>query len=1154
MEDFAGHISVLVGGIKDLQRATKRLKPQLLELSQSVDFLPDMLGSAPTMSGDMFGKELDLISRSTEEIENFIDEAQRSAALLERVLTSDRNLRLAATEVPPGLKKGDYIEVIVWDRKDADADRAGNVHSTYRVVRIEGPKILGVDFEGHKAFIDVGDRNVKSVHVLDDDAVHKFGGAATLTIVDGHLEKLMITASDFEDALKESKFEEGKPADPTKNMSKEDAAEWKRQTEEHKDEFKTAGVPEDHQLKILKDTVKNPMKGKFLGGPSAEEAEKTLREKFHFTDKQITTLKKASVGKIASVTVGAIASLVAEELGAFSSAIKKTEDTLETIKDSDTDWKIWGKNSEGEDFEATLTVTGNGYYSLYVSTQLGSRMGFYIIGPHERDPSKINGALRGYTDLTWDMQGSTRPRLASIKDYEVALRVASPGDSKESKFEEGKPADPTENMSKEDAAEWKRQNEEHKDEFKTAKATYVDPSIVGAKRVVDEARKELDLLWSKGPIVSGSPEANKAKDAYRKFEEASRDLMDTYKSLQNWRSATLSVDDYAESLREAKFPKDKSMTVDEVSEVVGPEFKEMNEDPPESVKKLQKEMQGKSASEKIAFHSKPAIKAIRDYYLEAMSKPLQESLGKALSELYSGPGSAGDDEDGWTYSKALRDLGRWWDSVGTTLYYDTQSGLVEESLPTAYQDGDEMVEPMLEDYMEFSERDGAKAIFGALITDGGMRLGSQKASRSSDVSKREWQRALKTDEDMLVSLNANIKKLESGETVENLTLENAKLIKGGLEQVIENKKNLIKKFANLSDETTDKTAEWKGWDEDMPVQVASEHGSEVFENLADARRKYPELDPKKGGGGFHWAMRGEVKGRPAIRFESHGLYRAISRDASVHEAAAGLYGFTKEAERVCGSATNKLAKFTAKLAKDIYSKDAETPGFLEEHTTRTASKAARMLRASMADIGPGKPSKTAAYNPWIKELGGTTDFSSIEVGKSFSFPKSEEVLTKISPRKYRDSSGHSFATGSGTSVVQIKTAAKSGKGRYGFSAKTAKLALEACHEVEHQAGVVASDLHTRMGAKHASITGFLNKHAKRAKCGWSDMILEAYPTPDEAEVLASKSASLESYKIHPTVDEILSWDGKGGRLAASFLASEEEGSEDKPENEDDNLA
>ena len=46
-----------------------------------------------------------------------------------------------------------------------------------------------------------------------------------------------VTASDEE---KLSRYEEGKPADPTENMSEEDAAKWKAQTEEHKNEFKTA--------------------------------------------------------------------------------------------------------------------------------------------------------------------------------------------------------------------------------------------------------------------------------------------------------------------------------------------------------------------------------------------------------------------------------------------------------------------------------------------------------------------------------------------------------------------------------------------------------------------------------------------------------------------------------------------------------------------------------------------------------------------------------------------------------------------------------------------------------------------------------------------------------------------------------------------------
>jgi len=47
---------------------------------------------------------------------------------------------------------------------------------------------------------------------------------------------------------------------------------------------------------------------------------------------------------------------------------------------------------------------------------------------------------------------------------------------------------------------------------------------------------------------------------------------------------------------EAKFPKGEKMTVDEVAAVVGDSFKEMNENPPESVLEVREEMEGKVAS------------------------------------------------------------------------------------------------------------------------------------------------------------------------------------------------------------------------------------------------------------------------------------------------------------------------------------------------------------------------------------------------------------------------------------------------------------------------------------------------------------------------------------------------------------------------------
>lgn len=47
----------------------------------------------------------------------------------------------------------------------------------------------------------------------------------------------------------------------------------------------------NHQLKIAIDTIKNPMKGKFLGGPSEEEAIDILKNEFNYTDQDIEKLR-----------------------------------------------------------------------------------------------------------------------------------------------------------------------------------------------------------------------------------------------------------------------------------------------------------------------------------------------------------------------------------------------------------------------------------------------------------------------------------------------------------------------------------------------------------------------------------------------------------------------------------------------------------------------------------------------------------------------------------------------------------------------------------------------------------------------------------------------------------------------------------------------
>lgn len=64
--------------------------------------------------------------------------------------------------------------------------------------------------------------------------------------------------------------------------------------------------------------------------------------------------------------------------------------------------------------------------------------------------------------------------------------------------------------------------------------------------------------------------------------------------------------------------------------------------------------------------------------------------------------------------------------------------------------------------------------------------------------------------------------------------------------------------------------------ESIPVQVVALDNYEEFFNLADAQAKYPALDPNHNGPDFTWAMRGEINGKPAMRFETWAAYEVYS--------------------------------------------------------------------------------------------------------------------------------------------------------------------------------------------------------------------------------------------------------------------------------------
>lgn len=58
---------------------------------------------------------------------------------------------------------------------------------------------------------------------------------------------------------------------------------------------------------------------------------------------------------------------------------------------------------------------------------------------------------------------------------------------------------------------------------------------------------------------------------------------------------------------------------------------------------------------------------------------------------------------------------------------------------------------------------------------------------------------------------------------------------------------------------------------------------------------------------------------------------------------------------------------------------------------------------------------------WSKELHGekATSFDYLEINQKFVFPNSDEINIKVGNTKYKDSKGHTFTTGKGSSVIRI---------------------------------------------------------------------------------------------------------------------------------------
>ena len=325
-----------------------------------------------------------------------------------------------------------------------------------------------------------------------------------------------VTASAGDDARR-SRFEEGKPADPTKNMSPEDAKEWKSQTEEHKDEFKAAAT-----------LAPPPPQGDAVVGEGLDKILISTRKAMAAyasgnTKKVFFSLLGVvdglgMVGRAYDLEVGYLVRVFktfATMSGGKPALSFSASEEIKEAASGDPRWihaKYPGKDVDGAAFKKGDLVL---YWPSTKTIMSGK---------------KAEDAWRKFEVEVADEDVYNGGHYAS--DYDKAFKEAAQNIF--TRFEEGKPADPTKNMSEDDAATWKAMTEEHKDNFKAASSSdaaifmrlregqqvKVDGPTLGTGRVltVESAPKKSGEAWNVY-VSSGNVRPSSKKGGVLRYSE-----------------------------------------------------------------------------------------------------------------------------------------------------------------------------------------------------------------------------------------------------------------------------------------------------------------------------------------------------------------------------------------------------------------------------------------------------------------------------------------------------------------------------------------------------------------------------------------------------------------------------------------------------------
>jgi len=533
---------------------------------------------------------------------------------------------------------------------------------------------------------------------------------------------------------------------------------------------------------------------------------------------------------------------------------------------------------------------------------------------YKKDPGRYAPQLDNIANAAGSVMSTAKMGLR-------ALGRKTAEEEKQTRFEEGKPADPTKNMTEEEAKEWKAQTEKHKDEFKKASDPWKVDAAAELKTKFDPSyQQQLGLMMKNPPKVGAREGANGAtmhtievfSPFIKKYIPMAEHLSaaDAQKDLGVWikahRETLQSLRAAVKADKNAKFEKGEDADKD-------------NDGAPDNLSAEDaKEWKAENAKNKDKFKKKEAASDWKAMWRQGLSdgkayrtapEKVKGEINKSLREMVNfGTKLVQYGNEAKQIASSTYKLGEVEDlldgasvAMGQIAYYAAKvrsMSLVDGSSADMYihlASDDDWKAPearslvaggltkmklkkLMEQHGIPGEVSGAGTRWEVELPDekahklwertigkikgfsyGGYRTGyggwvfspdykdkgdwndrTSPHHYAADVSKQDWQKALKADEAMLRDYEASLKKLQQGGSVPNLTVEGAKSTIEGLKAVIQNKKGLISKLAEEDKQTKFKEGE--------PADPTKEMSEEEAKEWKANTKKYEDKFKKKEAG------------------------------------------------------------------------------------------------------------------------------------------------------------------------------------------------------------------------------------------------------------------------------------------------------------------